>query len=161
MAKLTIAFGILLVLLGIFGFVATGSAHPTALIPAGIGLLFVLFGIMANTENSKKRMLWMHISVTVALLTFLGMIPAAIDTIRLSRGVEFPAPCRSRGKGSPRPLQPHLRPLLCPLLHQCPPQPSRISSQPDQTLHRLTHRNHQNANISSRITWCRSLRIPR
>src|SRR6202041_298455 len=100
MAKLTIGFGILLVLLGVFGFVATGSAHPTALIPVRIGLLFVLFGVMANTDNSKKRMLWMHISVTVALLVFLGMIPAAIDTIRLSRGVEFPHPAAVVEKGA-------------------------------------------------------------
>ncbi len=92
MAKLTIAFGILLIVLALFGFVYTGSAHPTALIPAGFGLAFVLFGVMANTENSKKRMLWMHISVTVALLGFLATIPAGIDTIRLSRGVEFPHP---------------------------------------------------------------------
>src|SRR5258708_10917136 len=90
MAKLTIGFGILLILLGIVGFVSTGSAHPTALIPAGIVLLFVLFGIMANTENSKKRMHWMHISVSVVLLVFLGMIPAAIDTIPLSRSVALP-----------------------------------------------------------------------
>jgi hypothetical protein len=100
MAKLTIGFGVLLILLGIFGYVSTGSAHPTALIPAGIGLLFVLFGVMANTENSKKRMLWMHISVTVALLTFLGMIPAAVDTIRLSRGVSFPHPAAVVEKGA-------------------------------------------------------------
>ena len=100
MAKLTIGFGILLILLGIIGFVGTGSAHPTALIPTGIGLLFVLFGFMATTEDSKKRMLWMHISVTVALLVFLGMIPAAIDTIRLSRGVEFPHPAAVVEKGA-------------------------------------------------------------
>jgi len=92
MAKLTIVFGILLVLVGIADFVATGSAHPTALIPAGAGILFVLFGALANTENPKKRMLWMHIAVTVALLLFLGTIPADIDVIRLSRGVEFPHP---------------------------------------------------------------------
>jgi hypothetical protein len=92
MAKLTIAFGILLVLLAVAGFVATGSSHPTALIPAGLGLLFVLFGAMANTTDSKKRMLWMHIAVTVALLGFLGTIPADIDSFRLSRGVEFPHP---------------------------------------------------------------------
>src|ERR1700733_13988444 len=100
MAKLTIGFGILLILLGIFGFVGTGSAHPTALIPTGIGVLFVLFGFMATTEDSKKRMLWMHISVTVALLVFLGMIPAAIDTIRLSGGVEFPHPAAVVDKGA-------------------------------------------------------------
>jgi hypothetical protein len=100
MAKLTIGFGILLILLGIFGFVATGSAHPTALIPAGIGLLFVLFGVMANTENSKKRMLWMHISVTVALLVFLGMIPAMIDVFRLANGVSFPYPAAVESKAT-------------------------------------------------------------
>ena len=100
MAKLTIGFGIVLILLGIVGFVDTGSAHPTALIPTAIGLLFVLFGAMSNTENAKKRMLWMHISVTVALLVFLGMIPAAIDTIRLSRGVSFPHPAAVVEKGA-------------------------------------------------------------
>jgi hypothetical protein len=100
MAKLTIGFGILLVLLGIFGFVATGSAHPTALIPVWIGLLFVIFGIMANTDNSKKRMLWMHISVTVALLVFLGMIPAAIDVVRLAHGVSFPYPAAVEEKAA-------------------------------------------------------------
>src|SRR5580692_3023233 len=89
MAKLTIGFGILLILLGISGYVYTGSAYPTSLIPAGIGFFFVLFGVMANTNDSKKRMLWMHISVTVALLVFLGMIPAIIDVFHLSRGAYF------------------------------------------------------------------------
>jgi hypothetical protein len=100
MAKLTIGFGILLILLGVFGYVATGSSHPTALIPTGIGILFVIFGVMANTENSQKRMLWMHISVTVALLTFLGMIPAAIDCIRLAHGVSFPYPAAVEEKAA-------------------------------------------------------------
>jgi hypothetical protein len=92
MAKLTIVFGILLILLGAVGFVSTGGVHPTSLIPSIIGLFFVLFGVMANTEDSKKRMLWMHISVTVALLAFLGTIPADIDVVRLSRGVYFAHP---------------------------------------------------------------------
>jgi len=92
MANLTIIFGVLLAVLAVVGFVSTGSEHPTALIPAALGLLFVLFGVMANTTDPKKRMLWMHISVTIALLAFLGTIPAGIDSIRLSRGVEFPHP---------------------------------------------------------------------
>jgi hypothetical protein len=100
MAKLTIGFGILLVLLGIFGFVATGSAHPTALIPGAVGLFFVLFGVMANTDDSKKRMLWMHISVTVALLAFIGTIPADIDTIRLAHGAYFAHPAAVEEKGA-------------------------------------------------------------
>lgn len=92
MAKLTIAFGILLIIIGVAGFVSTGSAHPTALIPAAAGVLFAIFGALASTENPKKRMLWMHISVTIALILFLGLIPADIDVIRLSRGVSFPHP---------------------------------------------------------------------
>ncbi len=100
MAKLTIGFGVLLALLGIAGFVYTGSAHPTALIPCVIGAFFVLFGVMANTDDSKKRMLWMHISVTVALLVFLGTIPADIQTIRLARGNALPHPVSILEKGA-------------------------------------------------------------
>ena len=92
MAKLTIALGILLILLAIVGFVATGSSHPTALIPGAVGLIFVILGALANSEDPKKRMLWMHIAVTLALLIFLGTIPADIDVIRLSHGTYFAHP---------------------------------------------------------------------
>ncbi len=100
MAKLTIGFGILLIALGIFSYIATGSQHPTALIPVGIGILFALFGVMANTEDSKKRMLWMHISVTAALLVFLGMIPAMVNVFRLAHGVSFPYPAAVESKAT-------------------------------------------------------------
>jgi hypothetical protein len=99
MTKLTIGFGILLILLGIIGFVATGSAHPTALIPAILGLFFILFGVMASSNDSKKRMLWMHISVTVALIAFIGTIPADIQTLQLSRGAYFAHPAAIEEKG--------------------------------------------------------------
>jgi len=92
MAKLTMVFGVLLVLLGAWGFMATGSAHSTALIPSWTGLVFVLFGGLANSENSKRRMLWMHIAVTVALLLFLGMVPSAVDELRMLCGTVFPHP---------------------------------------------------------------------
>lgn len=100
MVKLTIAFGITLILLALFGFVYTGSTHPTALIPVIFGLFFIFFGIMANSDNPKKRMLWMHISVTVALLGFLGTIPADIDTIRIARGMVLPHPVAINEKGA-------------------------------------------------------------
>lgn len=92
MAKLTIVFGILLVLVGAVGFLATGSAHPTSLIPSGVGLFFILFGSLANISEPKRRMLWMHVAVTVALLMFLGTIPADVDVFRLAHGVSFPHP---------------------------------------------------------------------
>jgi hypothetical protein len=49
-------------------------------------------GIPANTENPKRRMLWMHIAVTVGLVGFLGTVAAAVDEVRMLRGVVFPHP---------------------------------------------------------------------
>jgi len=78
MAKLTIGFGVLMVVLGIWGFVATGSAHPTALIPTWFGLVLAIAGALAITENAKRRMLWMHVAVTVGLLGFIGALVRVI-----------------------------------------------------------------------------------
>lgn len=77
MAKLTIVFGILLIVVGSWGFFATGSQHPTALIPAYFGLILFWAGVLAH--KPERRMVWMHIAVTVGLLGFLG---AAIQAIR-------------------------------------------------------------------------------
>ncbi len=72
MAKTTVAFGGLLILLGAIGYIGTGMEHPTALIPAFVGIILCGAGVFANTEDTKKRMLWMHIAVTVGLLGFLA-----------------------------------------------------------------------------------------
>ena len=92
MAKLTIFFGVLLIILAAAGFLATGHTHPTALIPAIFGLLLILFGALATSEDAKKRMLWMHIAVTIGLIGFLATIKSDIDVVRLSRGAVFPHP---------------------------------------------------------------------
>ena len=92
MSKLTIGLGISLVLIAITAFVLTGSNHPTALIPALAGLLFCCFGALANSPAPKKRMLWMHVAVTFALLAFLGTIKADLDVARLARGAIFEHP---------------------------------------------------------------------
>ena len=89
MAKVTIGLGALLCLIALAGFIASGSSHPTALIPAAVGLLFLVFGFLANSPQPKKRMLWMHVAVTVALLCFLGTIKADIDVFRMVHGVVF------------------------------------------------------------------------
>jgi hypothetical protein len=84
-AKLTIAFGALLILLGAGAYLTLGH-HPHTLIPAAFGLLLVIFGALANTEVPRKRMLFMHIAVTVGLLGFLGTIPGIIGTVRMLSG---------------------------------------------------------------------------
>ena len=71
MTKLTIGFGVLLGLIGVGYFVATGSTHPTALIPLWFGLALIICGALAITEDTRRRMLWMHIAVTIALFGFL------------------------------------------------------------------------------------------
>jgi hypothetical protein len=72
MAKMTVVIGVLLAVLGAGSYLWTGSQHPTALIPLWFGLVLCLCGVLANTENSKRRMLWMHVAVTVGLIGFLG-----------------------------------------------------------------------------------------
>jgi multisubunit Na+/H+ antiporter MnhF subunit len=100
MAKTTISFGVVLILLGIFGFVATGSHAPTALIPALVGLLLAILGFLAITEDAKKRMLFMHIAVTVGLLGFLGTVKSIYDYIRLVQGVQFSHPAAVEEKAA-------------------------------------------------------------
>jgi hypothetical protein len=90
LAKLTIGFGILLAIVGVTGFVTTGSTHWTALIPTWIGLVLAASGILAL--NPVRRMLWMHVAVTVGLLGFLGTIPGVIGVVKMAMGVTVARP---------------------------------------------------------------------
>ncbi len=76
MAKLTIVFGVLLVVLGIAGFIGTGSEHKTALIPSYFGAVIALCGVIAL--NPALRMHAMHGAVTVGLLGFIGSVVMVI-----------------------------------------------------------------------------------
>ncbi|MGD0647580.1 MAG: hypothetical protein ABR971_06275 [Acidobacteriaceae bacterium] len=71
MAKLTIWFGVALAAVSLGFWIGTGRTETAALHPAGVGVLLILCGTLANTENAKKRMLWMHIAVTFGLIGFL------------------------------------------------------------------------------------------
>jgi len=86
MAKLTVAFGVLLILLGAASYILTGSEHPTALIPLWFGLVLCAAGVFANTENSRKRMLWMHIAVSIGLLGFIGSGVMAVKEYLAANG---------------------------------------------------------------------------
>lgn len=68
MAKLTVVVGIILIVLGVAVFVATGSHAPTALIPAFFGIVLGILGLAAKSDNAKRRMMIMHIAVTVGLI---------------------------------------------------------------------------------------------
>ena len=80
MAKVTLVFALLLIVLGLVGYLGTGSMHPTALIPVWIGLALDVFGILALSPNEGRRKLFMHVNVTIALLGFLGGLAEIIRT---------------------------------------------------------------------------------
>ena len=94
MAKLTMVFGVLLVFLGVGVYLSVGERAPTSLIPAGFGVLLVLAGALANTEDLKRRKLWMHVAVTLGLVGFV--FPFARSLPRLIE--------RAKGQDIVRPL---------------------------------------------------------
>jgi hypothetical protein len=70
MAGTTIIFGVVLILLGVMGYVMTGGASITALIPALFGLVLLALGVIARNDAYRKHA--MHAAVVVGLLGFLG-----------------------------------------------------------------------------------------
>ena len=79
MAKVTLIFAVLLCVLGLVGYLGTGSQYHTALIPTWFGLALGLFGFLAISKSESRRKLFMHVNVTIGLLGFLG---AAIEALR-------------------------------------------------------------------------------
>ena len=86
MAKITLGFAVVFIALGIIGYMATGSQHPTALIPAALGLLLGIFGFLAMSADAGRRKLFMHINVTLALLGFLGTVMGLIQWFGMLAG---------------------------------------------------------------------------
>lgn len=74
MPSTSIACGTLLVLIGILGYVngvMTGLASLTALIPAAVGIILLLLGIIARKNEGLRKHL-MHAAVVIALLGFIA-----------------------------------------------------------------------------------------
>lgn len=82
MSKIAIFFGILLILVGVVGYVAGNYVSITALIPAFIGIIIALMGLIGQSKESL-RMHVMHVAVLVGLLGLIGTcvrwIPALMN----------------------------------------------------------------------------------
>lgn len=91
MAKLTLVFGVLLIVLGAVFF---GLTHaPTSLIASYFGVVLAICGALSLTEDAKRRMLFMHIAVTVGLLGFLFPFFRAIGgAVKMMRGTAVAHP---------------------------------------------------------------------
>jgi hypothetical protein len=76
MSSQTLYTGVALIALGVAGYVASGAASVTALIPAFIGTVFVLLGLLGRKESLRKHT--MHAAMLLALLaiggTFRGVL---------------------------------------------------------------------------------------
>lgn len=78
MARLSIVFGALLAVVGIGGYVATDMVSPTALIPAFLGLLLIVAGVIAGKESMRK-----HAMHGAALIALIGIAGTASRTFKL------------------------------------------------------------------------------
>lgn len=98
MAKVTLVFALLFIALGLVGFITTGSSHPTALIPAVLGLLLGIFGALSLGPNPSRRKLFMHINVTLGLLGFLGTVMGLIQWFQMLAGATVKNPPATESK---------------------------------------------------------------
>jgi hypothetical protein len=91
MAKLTLVFAVLLIALGLIGFFGTGHTHYTALIPAWIGLVLGIGGLLAISPDERRRKLFMHINVTIGLVGFLGTFVEILRSCYSSQPLDMTA----------------------------------------------------------------------
>jgi hypothetical protein len=68
MHHITLATGVLLVAIGLFGYFGSASENPspTALIPAGFGVVFIILGLVAHKAGARKHA--MHAAAAIALI---------------------------------------------------------------------------------------------
>jgi Co/Zn/Cd efflux system component len=72
--KLALAFGAALIAVGVWAYTASGpGASPTALIPAAIGLLIAIAGLV-GLQGGATRKHAMHAAAAVALVGALGSV---------------------------------------------------------------------------------------
>ena len=70
MPLLTVIYAVILILLGLIGYFATGQSSKTALIPAAFGIIVLIFGLLAFKQALRKMA--MHAVSLLSLLGFLG-----------------------------------------------------------------------------------------
>lgn len=96
MPRLTVGFGISLVLIGLGFYFASGRSSLTALIPAAFGIVLIVLGIVAERAASPKHA--MHLAAVVALLGILGSLNGFPPFFRMLGGGSVERPLAAAGK---------------------------------------------------------------
>lgn len=94
MTRITILIGVLLLLLGLGVYAATGMKSVTALIPAFFGLPLLVLGLLALRDAWRKHA--MHAAALVALLGFLGALARPLQLVVSGRPLVVSAPLVSQ-----------------------------------------------------------------
>ena len=92
MAKLTIVFGVLLAAVSVGAYFVDGTGRHSMLHPVGIGVVLIVCGALAMTNDLKRRALWMHIAVLIGLIGVGFGAKGAVQVFQLSHGVDIPHP---------------------------------------------------------------------
>jgi hypothetical protein len=80
--------GFVLIGIGIVGYLATGGASLTALIPAMLGAVMLVLALAARSPEARKHA--MHIAVAVALISLLATVPRLVPAV-MAREFQRPA----------------------------------------------------------------------
>lgn len=77
MPALTLLTGAVLTVTGVIAYIVTDFSSWTALIPAIVGVLLVVAGVLARNENLRKHAI--HGALAIALLGMLGSLRNVIQ----------------------------------------------------------------------------------
>ena len=92
----TIVYGTLLIVLGVVGYFMSGMVSITALIPAFLGIIILVSGVLAQKESRRK--LFMHTALVLGLIGFIGTVGALPSLITMIGGEEVTRPGAVIGK---------------------------------------------------------------
>lgn len=92
MDRIILAFGLALVALGAGGYVATGAASVTALIPAFVGAPIAVVGWASGRAEGPRRRRWILAAGALALLGFGGAARGIPPAVRILGGEEAERP---------------------------------------------------------------------
>jgi len=87
MAQLTIGMGASFIIIGIVGYITTYMQSWTALIPAFLGIIFIILGGIALRESARK--IAMHIAMVLGLVGLIYSFPGLIKLFPLLTGADF------------------------------------------------------------------------
>jgi len=90
MAKLSIAYGVIFIVMGLYSYFGISSESLTALIPAFFEVPMLIFGWLGLNEKYLKHA--MHGAAVLTLLGFAGTVGGLIKFFKMLGGAEMERP---------------------------------------------------------------------